>query len=119
MMEELRRLGSAEKPCQLDLAAGRVEQILAANHNRHALQPVVDDDRKLIGPVSMAIADEEVAALFGRSLLLRAETKIQKRSNVGASRTRRPSPAPSARRLSAQVPGYRCVPALVLEHLQA
>ncbi len=75
-MQECRRLRSSEKPCQLDLAAGRVEQILTANDDRHALQPVIDDDRKLIGPVSMAIASEEVAALFGRSLLLRAEPKV-------------------------------------------
>ena len=75
-MQECRWIGPAEKPCQLDLAAGRVEQVLAANHNRHPLQPVIDGDRKLIRPASMSIANEEVAALFGRPLLLRSEPEI-------------------------------------------
>jgi hypothetical protein len=41
------------------------------------LQPVIHDNGKLIRPVAMAITDEEVAALFGRTLLLRAQTKVR------------------------------------------
>jgi hypothetical protein len=77
-MQECRRIGAAQKPCQLDLTACGGEQILTANDERHTLQPVIDDDGKLISPVAMTITDEEVAALFGRSLLLRAQPKIAK-----------------------------------------
>ena len=55
---------AADQPGELNLAAGRIEQILAANDEVHVLQPVVDDDRELIRPVAMSIADEQIAALF-------------------------------------------------------
>ena len=75
-MKKCRRTLAAEQTGKLDLAAGRIEQILAAYDEIHVLQPVVDDDGELIRPVAVPIADEQIAALFGGPLLLRPEPKI-------------------------------------------
>ncbi len=75
-MQEGRRLGSAQKPGQLELPAGRIEQILAPHHHGDALPPVVHDDRKLIRPVARTIAREQIAALRGRLLRLLAQAQI-------------------------------------------
>ena len=54
---------SPEHPRQLDLTSRGLEQIFTAYHEVDALQPVVDDDRELIGPVAGTVAHEKVAAL--------------------------------------------------------
>ena len=63
-MKKCRWTLAADQPGELNLAAGRIEQILAANDEVHVLQPVIDDDGELIRPVAMPIADEQIAALF-------------------------------------------------------
>src|SRR5947209_8085790 len=75
-MQELRRLVAAEQARELDLAAGRLQQILAADNERDALDDVVDGRGTLIHPVPVAIANQQIAALVGRPLLLRPETEI-------------------------------------------
>src|SRR6266508_593145 len=76
MMQELGRLHSPEQARQLHLAAGRRQQIVATNHERHALDVVVDSRSELIGPIPVAIAREQIAALLGRPLLLKSMTEI-------------------------------------------
>ena len=75
-MKKCRRMLAAEQTGKLDLAAGRVEQILTAYDEVYALQPVIDDDRKLIRPVAVSIASEHITALLERPLLLRPEPNI-------------------------------------------
>jgi len=75
-MQKARRLAAAEQPCELQLAPGGREQVVAANDVRHALDVVVDRHGELIRPVAVAIADQEIAALLGRALFLRAVPKI-------------------------------------------
>ena len=53
-----------EQSGELNLPAGRIEEILAAYDKVHVLQPVVHDDGELIGPVTLSIANEQIAALF-------------------------------------------------------
>ena len=77
-MEKHRRLGAPEEPSELNLPACGIQQILAAHHHVHALQPIVDDDRKLIRPAAVPIADEDIAALFVRALLLETQPEIMK-----------------------------------------
>src|SRR5690606_29036415 len=75
MQEGGRRLG-AEQARQMHLAAGRVEQVFAANHVRDALREVVDRHGELIGPEPMAVADEDVAALPRGRLHLGTEPAV-------------------------------------------
>jgi hypothetical protein len=63
-MEECRWMLAAEQAGELNLPAGRIEEILAAYDEVHLLQPVIDDDGELIGPVAVSIANEQIAALF-------------------------------------------------------
>ena len=75
-MKKCRWTLAADQPGDLNLAAGRIEQILSSNDEVHVLQPVIDDDRELIGPVAVSIADEQIAALFGGLLLLPPKPEI-------------------------------------------
>src|SRR5438067_971480 len=75
-MEELRRLGTAQQSRELDLAAGGRKQVVAADDERHTLYIVVHRRGELVRPVALAAADQQVAALFRRPLLLRTVTQI-------------------------------------------
>ena len=68
--------GTAEQPRELNLAAGRRQQIHAADDDIDVLTPVIDRDRELIGPVAEPIANQQVAALPGRRLRLSPEQRI-------------------------------------------
>ena len=92
-MKKGRRTLAAEQTAELDLAAGGIEQILTAYDEVHVLQPVVDDDGKLIRPVAVAIADEEIAALFRGALLLAPKPTIVELLDRGLQ----PHPDASAR----------------------
>jgi len=70
MVQERRRLRAAQQSRQLNLTAGRCEQIDAADHQVHSLDVIVHGRGELIGPVAVAIAREQIAALLGRPLLL-------------------------------------------------
>jgi hypothetical protein len=76
VMKKRRWMPAPEQSCELNLPAGRVEQILAAYDEVHVLQPVIDDDGELIGPVAVSIADQQIAALFGGLLLLPPKPEI-------------------------------------------
>src|SRR5439155_19225825 len=76
VMQERRRLGASKKPRELNLASGRRQQIISAHHERDALLEIVDGRRELISPVALAIADEQIAALLVRPLLLQAMAQI-------------------------------------------
>ncbi len=65
-MEKPRRRGASEEPREADLPAGRRQEILAAHDEADLLLPVVDRDGELIRPVAAAIANQRIAALFGR-----------------------------------------------------
>src|SRR4051812_6699496 len=75
-MQKLRRLRAPEKTRQLDLPAGGLQQILAADDVRDTLHVIVDGGGELVRPVPRAIANQHVAALLGRPLLLRTEPQI-------------------------------------------
>ena len=105
-MKKCRRLLTAKQAGELNLAAGRIEQIVTAYDEVDALQPVIDDDRKLIRPVAMPIADEQITALFEGLLLLRPEPKVVEPLDAWnpASRGRRDPPT-RADACCRQVPG--------------
>src|SRR4051812_34900353 len=108
-MEKTRRLGSPEQPRQLQLAAGRIEQIVPADDERHALLHVVDGHGKLVRPVAVTIADDDVAALLEWALLLRAVAEIDEafdgwfESNA-QTRARPPRKVPIAARAGIRSP---------------
>src|SRR5947209_15551603 len=81
MMKKLRRLAPTEHARELDLPASRREQVVAADHQRHALHVIVDGRRELIRPVAVAILDEQIAALRRRLLLLRPMAEIDEPLN--------------------------------------
>src|ERR1051326_5731739 len=76
MLEESRWILASEQPRDLDLAAGRREEVVAANDERHSLHEIVDGRGELIRPVAFAVADDDVAALRRRLLLLRTVPQI-------------------------------------------
>ena len=82
-MEESGRLGAAKEARQSNLAAGRCQQVHAANDIRDALEMVIDSHRPLISPVPESIAHEDVAALLRRILRLRPEPAIDERLRAG------------------------------------
>ena len=76
MMEDGGRRRAPEQAGEPELAAGGGEEILAADHEVDPLFPIVDGDGELIGPLAMAVAHEEIAALCHRVLGLWAEPQI-------------------------------------------
>ena len=60
---------TSEHPPEQDLPACGRHQIGASDHERDALAQVVDDDRELVGPVTITVLEQEVAALLGWYLL--------------------------------------------------
>lgn len=76
MVKEPRWRSAPEHPRQSYLSARGREEILATDHEIDALFDVVDDDGELIGPVSTAVAREEVAALVVRVLRHGPKAKI-------------------------------------------
>jgi hypothetical protein len=76
VMEEYRRPIASEEARDADLPAGRGQQIDAADHEVNPLTPVVHRHRKLIGPVAMTIAQQNVARLLRRILTLHAEPRV-------------------------------------------
>lgn len=75
-MKKARRAGPAEQARELNLAAGGSEEVLAPHDQVDALVEVVDHHRELVGPVAVAIADQEIASLVGGHLLDRPQAKI-------------------------------------------
>jgi hypothetical protein len=76
MVKERRRLGTSEETRQLNLAAGRFQEIVAADDQVHALDPVIDDRCEVIRPVAGAIPHQQIAALIQRLLRLRTMAPI-------------------------------------------
>ena len=68
MVQEARGRRPAEHPGQRDLASGRRKQVLSANDKVDLLVHIVDCHRELVGPVTVAIAQQDVAALLRRRL---------------------------------------------------
>src|SRR5262249_54369489 len=75
-MEKLRRLSTPEEPRELNLAAGRCQQVVAPDDERHTLYMVVNGCGELVRPVAFAIADEQIATLLRRPLLLWTVTQV-------------------------------------------
>jgi D-aminopeptidase len=78
MVQKHRCLSAAEQPRQPDLTAGRRKQILPADDEVDPLAPIVHGDGELIRPVAQPVADQHVAALCRRVLLLPAHHRIVK-----------------------------------------
>jgi len=79
MVQERRRLLATEQSRNSDLAAGRREQVDSSDHVIDVLPPVIDRDGELIRPVAVPIAQEHVAALLLRILLLETEPFVYER----------------------------------------
>src|SRR3954447_18278741 len=75
-MKKSRRLAAAQHPGELNLAASRRQQVIAADDEIDALFHVVHRHRELEAPVPVSILAEHVAALFERTLLLDAVPQI-------------------------------------------
>ena len=75
-MEKSGRRGAAEEPRQLDLPAGRRQQIVAANHQRDLLRLIVDGDGTLVAPVAVSIAKQHIAGFLEGPLLLRTVPQV-------------------------------------------
>ena len=76
MVQEPRRFGASEQPGQGDLTARGFEQIFAPNDVRDAVIEIIDRRGELIRPVAFPIADEKIAALLRRPLLLWTAAQI-------------------------------------------
>ncbi len=68
VMKEGWRTWSSKHSGELDLPAGRREQIEPADDEIHCVVHVVHGHRELVGPVAVAILEEDIAALFRRRL---------------------------------------------------
>ena len=98
MMQEDRRRRPAEQPAEQDLAAGGLEQVLAPDHQVHAVPEVVHHHGELVGPLPEPVAQQQVAALRRRVLRpARRAGRPSKRSTPGSTRSRRPSPGAGVR----------------------
>ncbi len=106
---QIRGLRIAEQPLEQDLSRRRGEEIGAADHVRHALQRVVDDDRKLIRVEPIGAPDDEIADIAREVLRLRALQAVAERRFARRRRARRHArcarAARSAGMPSRQVPG--------------
>ena len=102
MMQKRRGALAAEQAREPDLPAGRGKQILTANHEIDLLVEIVDADGELISPVAPSIADQHVAALLRRIVLLRSEPPIDEALDAGvhahapANAVDQRNPAPAA-----------------------
>lgn len=65
-----------EEARELDLAAGGLEKIDATDHHGNSLLEVIDRRRELVRPVTVPVADEEVATLLGGDLCLKTESEV-------------------------------------------
>lgn len=83
MVQISRRGVPPEEARDLNLPAGRGQDVLAANHEIDALIEIVDHDRELIGPVSMAIAREDIAGDVRGDLFHRPQPEIGERDALG------------------------------------
>ena len=83
MVNEGRRTVTAKEARDADLPAGRRQQIDSANDHIDFLSPVIHRDRKLVGPVAVSIANQYIAALLCRVLLLDPEHAVLKFLNAG------------------------------------
>ena len=70
MMKVSGRGGPAEEPGQAELAPGRAQEVLPADHQRDLLLEIVHRHTVLVGPLAVAVAEHEVAGLERRVLLL-------------------------------------------------
>ena len=64
MVHETRWIRPAQHAGELGLAAGRGEKVHAPDDEVHPLLEIVDGDGKLVGPVAVSVADDEIAALL-------------------------------------------------------
>lgn len=69
-MEKLQRHRSSKRARELQLPPSAGQKVFATNDHVDALFHVIDDHCKLVRKVPVPIAQEEVAALTGRMLLL-------------------------------------------------
>jgi hypothetical protein len=79
MMREARPTRDTEHLPQAELTSSGRQEILAANDVRHLLRCVVHRHRKLIGPVAVAIAQQQIAALPRRLLFDPTKKQIVER----------------------------------------
>ena len=83
MVEERGGRLASEQTRDADLPAGRREQILTANHQVDLLTEIVDGHGELIRPVAQTIADQYIAALQRRILLLQSQSLVDERLDPG------------------------------------
>ena len=65
-MEELHRDGPAKHSGQVNLPEGRIQKVCAPDRQVDAICLIVYDNRELVGPMAVAVSEEQVAVLVGR-----------------------------------------------------
>ena len=75
-MREARTVEAAQHPPKAKLASRRRGEVFSANDVSDSLRHVIDRDRELIRPVSIAIAQQQIAALPRGRLLDGAKEQI-------------------------------------------
>src|SRR5436305_15105812 len=76
MVEKSLRSRPSEQPRELNLSAGRRQEIFAADDERHTLVEVIHRNGELVGPVAESVADQQVAARVEGPLFLRSQRHI-------------------------------------------
>ena len=94
-----------EQPAELELAAGRGEEVLAPDDQVDPLVEVVHHHRELVGPVAVAVAQEQVAALLGRDLAPLAEEQVVEDRLLALEAQAPDRRGPGSTPRSRQVPG--------------
>jgi len=61
---------------EAELPAGRRQQVHPSNHERDTIPRVVDGDRKVVRPMAIAVADEDIAEFVGRRIALDPEQRV-------------------------------------------
>jgi hypothetical protein len=67
-MEEYRWLRAAQHSCEADLASRRGEEILATNDEIDTLTTIIDGHRKLVRPVPVTVAQQQISGILRRYL---------------------------------------------------
>ena len=101
MMHEYRRRGPSEQPPEQELAAGRLQQILAPDHEVDAVAEVVHHHGELVGPLAQAVPQQQVPALRRRVLSRGPEPRVLEALDAGIdpephAPPGRPCPSPRA-----------------------
>ena len=82
-MKELHRDGSAKHPAQVNLSDGRIQQICASDCQVDVIFLIVHHNRELVGPVAVAVSEEQVAGCVGRRFVFAGNESVHETLDPG------------------------------------